>query len=393
MQKRLALTGNDAGAYAFKQINPDAACAFPITPQTELMHAFSQYVADGAVDTELVCVESEHSAMSACVGAVAAGCRTITATSANGLALMWEILYIAASTRLPIVMAVINRALSGPINIHCDHSDSMGARDSGWIQLFSENAQEVYDNLLQAVRIAEHPEVLLPAMVTLDGFILSHTMEVLDVLPDEEVQEFVREYTPEHTLLDVDNPITVGPLDLPDYYFEHKRQEAEGMAKSPTVILEIGREYGALTGRTYGFFEEYRLEDAETAVMVLGSTAGTAKEVVDQLRDEGHRVGMLKLRTFRPFPARDLAASLGHLRALGVMDRSISFGAEGGPVFTETRSALFGRREAPLVADYIYGLGGRDVGIKDIKGIFEDLEETARTGQVKNLVTYVGVRE
>jgi pyruvate ferredoxin oxidoreductase alpha subunit len=393
MQKRLALTGNDAGAYAFRQVNPDAACAFPITPQTELMHAFSQYVADGAVDTELVCVESEHSAMSASVGAAAAGCRTITATSANGLALMWEIVYIAASTRLPIVMAVINRALSGPINIHCDHSDTMGARDSGWIQLFSENAQEVYDNLLQAFRIGEHPEVLLPVMVTLDGFILSHTMEVLDVLPDEEVQEFIGEYTPKHTLLDIDNPITVGPLDLQDYYFEHKRQEAEGMEKAPNVILDVGRDYGNLTGRTYGFFEEYRLEDAETAVIVLGSTAGTAKEVVDQLRDEGQPVGLLKLRTFRPFPARDLAATLGHLKALGVMDRSISFGGEGGPVFTETRSALFGNGDAPLVTDYIYGLGGRDIGLADIRGIFDDLAETARTGEIKNLVTYVGVRE
>lgn len=393
MHKRLALTGNDAGAYAFKQVNPDAACAFPITPQTELMHAFSQYVADGIVDTELVCVESEHSAMSASVGAAAAGCRTITATSANGLALMWEILYIAASTRLPIVMAVINRALSGPINIHCDHSDTMGARDSGWIQLFSENAQEVYDNLLQAFRIGEHPEVLLPVMVTLDGFILSHTMEVLDVLPDEEVQEFVGAYKPTFSLLDIDNPVTVGPLDLQDYYFEHKRQEAEGMDKAPTVILEVGREYGNLTGRSYGFFEEYRLEDAEAAVVVLGSTAGTAKEVVDQMREEGHPVGMLKLRTFRPFPARDLAAALGHVKALGVMDRSISFGAEGGPVFTETRSALYRASEAPVVTNYIYGLGGRDIGIDDIRGVFVDLQKVAKSGEFENLVTYVGVRE
>ena len=273
----MTLTGNDAGAEAMRQIDPDVVAAFPITPQTELMHKFAEHVADGDVKAELVLVESEHSAMSATVGAAAAGARPMTATSANGLALMWEIVYIAASYRLPIVMPVVNRALSGPINIHCDHSDTMGCRDTGWIQLYSENAQEVYDNILQAIRIAEHPDVLLPVMVTFDGFIISHTVEVMEALEDVEARKWVGEYEPKYTLLNTDSPVTFGPLDLQDYYFEHKRQQVEAMSHAPDVIREVGRDYGKLSGRAYDLFERYELDDAELAVVALGSTCGTAK--------------------------------------------------------------------------------------------------------------------
>ena len=384
---RTALNGNDSVAEAFRQINPDVVAAYPITPQTELMHKFAEFVSNGQVTTKFVLVESEHSAMSCVIGASAAGCRCVTATSANGLALMWEMVYIAASLRFPIVMAVVNRALSGPINIHCDHSDSMGARDSGWIQLFSENCQEAYDNTIQAVRIAENPDVLLPVMVTLDGFILSHTTEVLEILPDEAVKEFIGEYEPDYYLLNPDHPITVGPLDLPDYYFEHKRQQVEAMEAAPAVITEVAEQFEQLTGRHYEFVERYRLDDAKVAVVVLGSTAGTAKAVVDMLREEGKPVGMVKMRMFRPFPVDEVVDALSGLDAVAVFDRSASFGAMGGPVYLEVLAALRGK-EIPMM-NCIYGLGGRDIGPRLIKPVFEDL----LVGNVEPRVRYVGVRE
>ena len=384
---RTALNGNDAVAEAFRQINPDVVAAYPITPQTELMHKFADFVANGQVTTKFVLVESEHSAMSCVIGASAAGCRCVTATSANGLALMWEMIYIAASLRLPIVMAVVNRALSGPINIHCDHSDSMGARDSGWIQLFSENCQEAYDNAIQAVKIAENTNVILPVMVTLDGFILSHTTEVLEILPDEAVKEFIGEYEPDYYLLNPDHPITVGPLDLTDYYFEHKRQQVEAMEAAPAVITEVAEQFEQLTGRHYEFIERYRLDDAKVAVVVLGSTAGTAKAVVDMLRDEGKPVGMIKMRMFRPFPVDEMVGALSGLDAVAVFDRSASFGAMGGPVYLETLAALRGK-DIPMI-NCIYGLGGRDTGPGLMKPVFEDL----LAGNVEPRVRYVGIRE
>ena len=374
MSKMLALTGNEAGAYAMKQIDPDVVPAYPITPQTELMQTFAQYVADGKVQTEMILVESEHSAMSAGVGASAAGARVMLATSANGLALMWEIVYIAASSRLPIVMAVVNRALSGPINIHADHSDSMGCRDSGWIQLYSENCQEVYDNIIQASRIAEHRDVLLPVMSTHDGFIISHTVERVDGLEDDVVKKFVGEYKSLYPLLDVSRPVTYGPLDLQDYYFEHKKQQAEAMKKAKRVILEVGEEYGKLSGRPYGFFDEYYTEDAEYIVIALGSTAGTAKAAVDDLRARGEKVGVLKLRVFRPFPAPEIVRALSNSRAVAVLDRSEGFSGIGGPVFQEVRSALYRNSEFP-VSGYVYGLGGRDITPEMIAGVFGDLKE------------------
>ncbi|MBD3349225.1 MAG: pyruvate ferredoxin oxidoreductase [Candidatus Eisenbacteria bacterium] len=393
MARRLTLTGNDAGAEAMRQIDPDVVAAFPITPQTELMHKFAEHVADGDVKAEFVLVESEHSAMSATVGAAAAGARAMTATSANGLALMWEIVYIAASYRLPIVMPVINRALSGPINIHCDHSDTMGCRDSGWIQLYSEGAQEVYDNLLQAVRIAEDPDVLLPVMVTFDGFIISHTAEVLDALEDAEARKWVGEYLPKYSLLNTEDPVTFGPLDLQDYYFEHKRQQVEGMRAAPDVIRRVGREYGELTGRPYDLLERYRTDDADLVIIALGSTCGTAKTVVDWMRDEGKKVGLLKIRAFRPFQEKEVAESLKGAQAIGVLDRSISFGAPGGPVHKEIRAALYGADCDTPIVNYIYGLGGRDISTDHIRTVFEELEKLPGSPTPEDNIRFIGLRE
>jgi pyruvate ferredoxin oxidoreductase alpha subunit len=395
MSEFRALDGCAAVAQAMRQINPDVVAAYPITPQTAIVQTFSTFVADGLVDTELITVESEHSAMSACVGASAAGARVMTATASNGLALMWEIVYIAASTRLPIVMPVVNRALSGPINIHCDHSDSMGARDAGWLQLYSENAQEAYENTIQAVRIAEHPDLLLPVMVCQDGFITGHGLERVEIYEDQKVRDFVGQYAPGKPLLDLDNPVTYGPLDLYDYYFEHKRQQVDAMSHAKDVILEIGREFSEEFGRTYSLFETYKLEDAEVGIIVLSSTAGTAKVVVDRLRDEGLKVGLLKPRVFRPFPGQELVEALKHLSAIAVMDRSVSFGSmsDAGPLFLELAAAFQIHGPRVPLADYVFGLGGRDIAPAQIESVYRDLLEIAETGQAKQLVTYLGVRE
>ncbi|HUV05950.1 MAG TPA: pyruvate ferredoxin oxidoreductase [Armatimonadota bacterium] len=393
-KERIALTGNEAAAMAMKQINPDVCAAYPITPATEIMQIFASYVADGLVDTELVTVESEHSAMSATIGAAAAGARAMTATSSQGLALMWEMLYIAAGLRLPIVMPMVNRALSAPINIHCDHSDSMGARDSGWIQIFSENAQETYDNTIQAVRIAEHPDLLLPAMVTLDGFIISHAMEPVDVYETEQVWKFIGPYKPRYSLLDVDHPITVGAIDLTDYYFEHKRSEVEPMLYAHRVIEEVGVDFERRFGRRYGLFEEYKMEDAEVAAVVLGSTAGTAKVVVDELREKGVKAGMVKIRVFRPFPYKQIADALSKVAVVAVLDRSEGMAGFGGPVFGEVRSALYDLEKRPVVIDYVYGLGGRDITLGHISSVYDEALAISRDGKrPSSLVSYLGVRE
>lgn len=390
-RERQALVGADAVAVAMLQVNPDVVAAYPITPQTGIVQTFASFVADGLTDTEMVQVESEHSAMSAVIGAAAAGARAMTATSANGLALMWEVVYIAASLRLPIVMPVVNRALSGNINIHCDHSDSMGARDSGWIQIFCEDSQQAYDSTIQAVKIAER--CLLPVMVCLDGFIISHAIEAVDLLADEEVAAFVGEYRPRFSLLDVEHPVTFGPLDLQDFYFEHKRSEIQAVEDALPVVEEVGAEFGRLSGRSYGLFEAYRLDDAEIGAVILGSTAGTAKVVVDVLREKGVKAGLLALRLFRPFPARRLVEALSHLKALAVLDRSSSPGALGGPVFTELRSAFYESEKKPPMVNYIYGLGGRDVGTDQIETVYRDLAEIASDGKVEGLVRYLGLRE
>jgi pyruvate ferredoxin oxidoreductase alpha subunit len=382
-QKLVALSGNEAVAYAFKQARPHVAAAFPITPQTEMMHKYAEFVANGESTTEMILVESEHSAMSAAVGSAAAGARTFTATSSAGFALMWEVVYIAASLRLPICMAMVNRALSGNINIHCDHSDSMGGRDAGWIHLFSENAQESYDNSIMAWRIAEHMDVRLPVMVNYDGFIISHTADALHMLPDDAAYEFIGKYHHKYTLLDVENPITVGPLDLTDYYFEHKSSQLAAYDKVPGVIKAVSEEFGAMTGRHYGFCEEYKMDDADLVMVMLGSSAGTAKDVIDEYREKGVKVGLLKMRTFRPFPVAYIAEKLAGRKAVCVLDRSASFGGQGGPVFMEIRSAMYGQ-QVPIHG-YIYGLGGRDFDLGQVGTVIENLQKVAAGGAVNDI--------
>jgi pyruvate ferredoxin oxidoreductase alpha subunit len=387
-----AMTGAQCTAEAMRQVNPDVVAAYPITPQTDIMHSFAQFVADGAVDTDLVTVESEHSAMSACVGASAAGARAMTATSANGLALMWEIVYIASGTRLPIVMNVVNRALSGPINIHCDHSDSMGCRDSGWIQLYSENGEEAYENTLMAVKIAENPDVLLPVMVCQDGFITSHCVETAEILDDETVKNFIGAYTPHYPLLDVDKPVTYGPLDLFDYYFEHKRQQLLAMENAKPAIRKVFDEFGKITGKQYDYFEGYMLDDAEKVIMCANSSAGSTRVIVDELRAKGEQVGLLKMRVFRPWLNEMVVDKLKNAKAVAVLDRAASFGALGGPIYNEVRSSFHESSQKPSIVNYIYGLGGRELDLEQIRKVFAELEEV-KNGKLGELVKYLGVRE
>ena len=392
MSIRERLSGNEAAATAMKQINPDVVAAFPITPSTEIPQYFSTFVSNGAVDTEFVAVESEHSAMSACIGAEAAGARAMTATSANGLSLMWEMIYIASSLRLPIVMSLVNRAVSGPLNIHNDHSDAMGVRDSGWIMLFSENNQEAYDNLIMAHRIAENKDVLLPLMVCQDGFITSHSIENIELIEDEKVKEFVGKYKPEHYLLNAKEPMAIGPLDLQAYLFEHKYQQAEAMKKAKDVILKVSKDFEELTGRKYSFFEEYRLDDAEFAIVCMNSTAGTVKAVVDELRAKGIKAGLLKIKVFRPFPADEVANALGHLKAVAILDKADSLNAIGGALFEDVTSSMYVNGKNVPAINYIYGIGGRDTTTKDIHTVYTDLQEVANSGKVENPYRYLSVR-
>ena len=390
---RERLSGNEAAAIAMKQINPDVVAAFPITPSTEIPQYFSTFVSNGTVDTEFVAVESEHSAMTACIGAEAAGGRAMTATSANGLSLMWEQIYVASSLRLPIVMSLVNRAVSGPLNIHNDHSDAMGVRDSGWIMLFSENNQEAYDNLLMAHRIAEHKDVLLPLMVCQDGFITSHSIENIELLEDDKVKSFVGSYKPEHYLLNKEEPIAIGPLDLQAYLFEHKYQQAEAMRNAKKVVAEVSKEFEELTGRKYSFFEEYKMEDAEIAIVCMNSTAGTTKYVVDELRKTGVKAGLVKIRMFRPFPAEEVAKALANVKAVAVLDKADSLNGAGGALFEDITSAMFVNKVQVPVVDYVYGIGGRDTTAKDIQSVYNDLLEIAKTGETTDFYRYLGVRK
>ena len=392
MSIRERLSGNEAAAIAMKQINPDVVAAFPITPSTEIPQYFSTFVSNGAVDTEFVAVESEHSAMSACIGAEAAGARAMTATSANGLSLMWEMIYIASSLRLPIVMSLVNRAVSGPLNIHNDHSDAMGVRDSGWIMLFSENNQEAYDNLLMAHRIAEHEKVLLPTMVCQDGFITSHSIENIELEEDEKVKEFVGTYKPKHYLLNDKEPIAVGPLDLQAYLFEHKAQQAEAMKNAKEVILNVAKDFEKMTGRKYSFFEEYKTEDADFVIICMNSTAGTAKYEADKLREQGIKAGVLKLRVFRPCPAEEIAKAISHVKAVAVLDKADELNAVGGPLFTDVTSGLYTNGVQIPTLSYIYGIGGRDIKAEEIGTVYKDLSEVAKFGKVENPYRYLGLR-
>ena len=390
---RERLSGNEAAAIAMKQINPDVVAAFPITPSTEIPQYFSTFVSNGTVDTEFVAVESEHSAMSACVGAEAAGARAMTATSANGLSYMWEMIYIASSLRLPIVMSLVNRAVSGPLNIHNDHSDAMGVRDAGWIMLFSENNQEAYDNLIMAHRIAENKDVLLPLMVCQDGFITSHSIETIELIEDDKVKEFVGTYKPEHYLLNDKEPIAVGPLDVQSYLFEHKYQQAEAMRNAKKVILEVAKDFEKMTGRKYSFFEEYRMEDAEIAVVCMNSTAGTTKTVVDELREKGIKAGMVKVRVFRPFPAEEIAEALGNLKAVAIMDKADSLNAMGGALYEDVISSMYTAKKQVPAVSYVYGIGGRDTTSNNIHEVFNYLAQVAKTGEIDNPYRYVGLRK
>ncbi|NLD17947.1 MAG: pyruvate ferredoxin oxidoreductase [Tissierellia bacterium] len=392
MTIRERLSGNEAVSIAIKQINPDVMPAFPITPSTEIPQFVSTYVANGEIDTEFVAVESEHSAMSAAIGSCAAGARSVTATSSAGLAFMWEALYLAASKRLPVTLAVVNRALSGPININADHSDSMGARDSGWIQLYSENGQEAYDNYIQSIRIAEHPDVMLPVMTCQDGFITSHAVENLNLIEDELVKEFVGEYEPKYSLLNEEHSLSVGPYDTQHYYMEHKKQQSEAMKNAKKVILDVAAEFEKISGRKYGLFEEYKLDDAEIAIVIMNSAAGTSKDAIDNLREKGIKAGLLKLRVFRPFPADEIKEALKHVKALAVMDRADSFSSQGGPVYPEVMAALYPLDEKPLAINYIYGIGGRDVRVESIEEVFNELEKIKNSNDAGDKYRYLGLR-
>ena len=392
MSIRDRLSGNEASAIAMKQINPDVVAAFPITPSTEIPQYFSTFVSNGKVDTEFIAVESEHSAMSACIGAEAAGARAMTATSSNGLAYMWEMIYIASASRLPIVMPLVNRALSGPLNIHNDHSDAMGIRDSGWIMLFSENNQEAYDNLIMAHRIAEHKDVMLPLAVCQDGFITSHSIENIELIEDDKVKDFVGTYKPEHYLLNSKEPIAVGPMDLQAYLFEHKYQQSQAMKNAKKVILEVAKDFEKMTGRKYELFESYKLEDAEIAIVCMNSTAGTTKVVVDELREKGIKAGLLKLRVFRPFPAEEIAKALENVKAVAVLDKADSLNACGGALFTDVTSGMYVNNCSVPTVSYIYGIGGRDTTTKDILSVYEDLQEIVKNKKIDNPYRYLGVR-
>ncbi len=393
MAKIGAVTGNEAVANAFRQVNPDVCAAYPITPSTEIMQRFTSYVSNGQVKTEMVLVESEHSAMSACIGAAVAGGRVVNATSSQGLALMWEMLFIASGMRLPIVLALVNRALSAPINIHADHSDGMGARDCGWIQLWSENAQEAYDNTIQAFRIAEHMDIRLPVMVNLDGFIISHSIERIEHIDDAQVTDFVGEYKPLYPLLDIKNPVSYGPLILTNYYMEYRRAHYEVMTKVSEVVLGVARDFEKVSGRRYGLFEEYRLEDAEIGLVILNSAAGTSKDVIDGFRDRGIKAGLLKPRLFRPFPYQEVGDALKHLKAVCVLDRADAFGGSYGPMFMEIAASLYLYRERPVIINKIYGLGGRDYLPEHAELVLNELMEVEETGRVKTFKEYIGVRE
>ena len=367
MKKRL-LTGGEAIAHAMRQIDPDVVPVYPITPQTPIIQGFASFVAEGRAHAEIVNVESEHSAMSAAIGSALAGARTMTATSSQGLALMAEVVYIAASMRAPIVMALGNRALSGPINIHCDHSDSMLIRDSGVVQLFAESAQEAYDLMVVAPRIAEHPGVLLPVLVCLDGFTITHAAEPVELLDDEDVHWLVGDYTIPHPILDVRDPETHGPFAMPEHYFELRRQQTAALEAANCAFVAVADELQLLTGRRLGAVDAYRVDGAERVIVALGSTVGTIKDTVDELRDEGEPVGVLRICSFRPFPAAEIAALLDGVETVIVLDRADSPGGTP-PLHAEIASVLYG--SSSNLVGHVYGLGGRDLHPEDIRAVFD----------------------
>lgn len=383
----LAINGDSAIALAWKQIDPDVCAAYPITPQTIIVEKFSDYVANGEVGTEFVCVESEHSALTVCTSSCSAGARTFTATSSQGLAYMWEMLPITSAMRVPLIMAVANRAISGPININNDHGDVMSARDCGWIQLFAENVQEAYDMAVLAPRIAEHADVQLPVMTNIDGFILTHAIERMKPLDDKVVKDFVGEFKPFKPLLDYKNPVSHGLMDGPDFYFEHKYQMVQAMQKAVPVIEKVFADFEKISGRKYNLVEKYRCDDAEYVAVALGSAFGTMKAAVDELRENGIKVGVCMPRVFRPWPAEQLAKILDGKKAVIIMDKHLSVGAYG-PMYPEVTAALNGCKKIPKAYNYIYGLGGKDVKVSGYESVFKDVI----AGKAKT-VNYLGVKE
>ena len=391
--KRDRMSGNEAVALAIKQVNPDVMPAFPITPSTELPQIVSTYISIGDIDTEFIPVESEHSSMSATIGASAAGARALTATSSAGLAFMWEELYVASSFRLPIVLCLVNRALTGPLNINCDHSDAMGARDSGWMQVFAETNQEAYDNFIMSYRVTEHPDVMLPMMVCYDGFITSHAVMNIDTIDTSTVRDFVGTYKPDNFLLNKDMPYAVGPYANSPFYMETKYNQVEAMRRAKKVILDVCAEFEKISGRKYGLFEEYKMEDAEYAVVIMGSAAGTTKDAVDDLRAKGIKAGMIKIRVLRPFPGEELAEALKNCKAVAVMDRAENYSTMNGPVGSELKAAMYDAGLNIPVLNYYYGLGGRDYTVEEAEVVYNDLSTLADGSAKPAQFQYLGLRK
>ena len=373
--------------------------SFPITPSTEIPEYFSKYIADGKILSNLILVESEHSAMSAAIGASLSSARTATATSSNGLAYMWEMLHIAASMRTPIIMELVCRSISGPLNIHNDHSDAMGMKDTGWIMLFSKNNQDVYDNTIIGTMIAENSNVLLPIAICQDGFITSHSIENIEILEDDEITKFVGKYNNNVNLLDKENPVTVGPLDLPTHLFEHKRLQVEALANAKKVFKKISEKYEKISGRKINMIDTYMVEDAETVIIAIGSTAETIEEVVDRRRKNGEKVGVIAIRMFRPFPEEEIISALRNVKNIAVMDKVMDYSLNGGPLYKEIISAIYDMKEKDeekdkledkniIVSNYIYGIGGRDIGVDDIEGIFDDILDNSNNEKIR----YVGLK-
>jgi len=387
------MDGNSAGAEALKQVNPDVVVAYPVLPSAPMIEKIAMFTAEGKIDTELVNVESWPSVMNGCIGAASAGGRTFTATASHGLAQMHDMLFTASSLRLPIVMGVTDRSLSAPVNLHPDHSDTMSQRDCGWIQFFCEDPQEVYDNIIQAYKVAENPDVRTPVMVAMDGWITSHTFENLLVETDPDIKEFVGKFSSSFSLLDTEHPVTIGSASDPSYYYQYKLSQAQGFENARKVIKDIGKEFGDRFGRYYGYFESYKLEDAEYAVIIMSSAAGTVKEAVDRLRAQGEKAGVLKLRVFRPFPFNELREKLQSLKAIAVLDRDFSPGTQGGPLFNEIRSALYSckSQSRPQVYPYIFGLGGREIEVEDIETLFREIKDKNGSNIMESGITFLNM--
>lgn len=389
MPKRV-VTGNYAAAWAAMVSKVQVVAAYPITPQTFIVEHISEFINDGIMKAEFIEVESEHTAMSATVSASAAGARAFTATSSQGLALMHEILFCTSGLRLPVVMAVVNRTLSAPLNIWCEHNDIMPERDSGWLIAFCENNQEVHDMVIQGYKIAEDARVQLPMSVNLDAFILSHSVEPVDLADEKPVEEFLGKYVPKSAVLDPNKPMAVGHAAPPDYMQETRWQLHDALEKSREVILSVNKQFAQKFGRDYhGLVEEYRTDDADVVLMTVGTVTGTAREVVDAYREKGKKVGLVKLRFLRPYPTAEVRKVASKVKAFGVYDRAVSFGV-GGPQYIEAKSALYGMT-VPVV-NFITGLGGRDVTTKDVSKMFDALLEVAKTGTAKKEVVWLSTR-